>query len=106
MNPRDTNMEVLADVSLHRIIRRGTTFGPPYDPNAMSEADDEIERGAYFIFLGGRAMDTIEFLQKEWINDGNFMSLSDERDPIIGLQEQPGTFTIPKDRVRRRVQPR
>ena len=103
MNPRDTEMEVLTDVNIHRIIRRGTTFGPPYDPNAISERDDEVQRGVYFLFLGARAMDTIEFLQNEWINNGNFMGLDEERDPIIGLHGQPGTFTIPRDPVRRRV---
>ncbi|MBV9960330.1 MAG: peroxidase, partial [Acidobacteria bacterium] len=39
MNPRDTKLTRLTDVNIHRIIRRGTTYGPPYDPNALSEAD-------------------------------------------------------------------
>src|SRR6478609_7868337 len=51
MNPRDTQMTQLADVNLHRIIRRSTTFGAPYDPNATSDRDDELARGLYFIFL-------------------------------------------------------
>ena len=41
MNPRDTEMALLADVNLHRIIRRSTTFGAPYDPDALSPQDDE-----------------------------------------------------------------
>ena len=45
MNPRDTKLTRLTDVNLHRLIRRGTTYGPPYDPNALSEADDEVPRG-------------------------------------------------------------
>ena len=73
------------------------------DPNALSEADDQVPRGAYFLFISAKAMATIEFLQQEWINDGNFIGLGDERDPIIGLQEEGSTFTIPKDPVRRRV---
>ena len=48
-------------------------------------------------------MATIEFLQQEWINDGNFLGLGNERDPIIGLQEEGATFTIPKEPVRRRI---
>jgi deferrochelatase/peroxidase EfeB len=74
MNPRDTEMAQLTDVKLHRIIRRSTTYGTPYDPTAISERDDEVARGIYFIFLSARAMETIEFLQKEWINNGNFMN--------------------------------
>ncbi len=103
MNPRDTKLTRLTDVNLHRLIRRGTTYGPPYDPNALSEEDDEISRGAIFLFISAKAMATIEFLQQEWINDGNFIGVGDERDPIIGLQQEDATFTIPKDPVRRRV---
>jgi deferrochelatase/peroxidase EfeB len=103
MNPRDTEMPVLTDVNLHRIIRRSTTYGAPYDPNALSERDDEVPRGLYFLFLSAKAMATLEFLQRDWINDGNFTGLGEERDPIVGLQEQGAKFTIPKDPVRRRI---
>jgi Dyp-type peroxidase family len=103
MNPRDTKLTRLTDVNIHRIIRRGTTYGPPYDPNALSEADDEVPRGAIFLFISARAMATIEFLQQEWINDGNFIGAGNERDPIVGLQEKEATFTIPKEPVQRRV---
>jgi len=103
MNPRDTKLTRLTDVNVHRLIRRGTTYGAPYDPNALSEADDEVPRGAYFLFISAKAMATIEFLQQEWINDGDFMDLDGERDPIIGLQEEGASFTIPKKPVRRLV---
>ena len=103
MNPRDTRLTRLTDVNIHRIIRRGTTYGPPYDRNALSEADDEVPRGAIFLFISARAMATIEFLQQEWINDGNFIDAGNERDPIVGLQGEGATFTIPKEPVRRRL---
>jgi Dyp-type peroxidase family len=103
MNPRDTQLTRLTDVNLHRLIRRGTTYGPPYDPNALSEADDEVTRGAIFLFISAKAMATMEFLQQEWVNDGDFIGANDERDPVIGLQEEGATFTIPKQPVRRRL---
>jgi deferrochelatase/peroxidase EfeB len=103
MNPRDTELARLTDVNIHRLIRRGTTYGAPYDPNALSEEEDEVPRGAYFLFISAKAMATIEFLQQEWINDGNFMGLGEDRDPIIGLQEEGATFTIPREPVRRRL---
>ena len=103
MNPRDTEMPVLTDVNLHRIIRRSTTYGAPYDPNAVSDHDDEIPRGLFFLGLSAKAMATLEFLQRDWIDDGNFSGLGDERDPIVGLQEEGATFTIPKAPVRRRI---
>jgi Dyp-type peroxidase family len=103
MNPRDTEMAVLTDVNVHRIIRRGTTYGAPYDPNAMSAEDDETLRGVYFLLISAKAMETIEFLQQEWIDNGNFMGLGEERDPNVGLQEDGATFTIPQQPVRRRI---
>ena len=103
MNPRDTEMALLADVNLHRIIRRSTTYGAPYDRNALADADDDAPHGLDFIFISAKAMATMEFLQTEWVNNGNFMRLDHERDPNIGLQEEGATFTIPHEPVRRRV---
>jgi deferrochelatase/peroxidase EfeB len=103
MNPRDSEMTLLVDVNIHRIIRRSTTFGAPYHPSALLEQDDETPRGLYFIFISAKAMATMEFLQQEWINNGNFMSLGDERDPNVGLQQEGATFTIPQAPVRRRI---
>ncbi len=103
MNPRDTQLTRLTDVNIHRLIRRGTTYGPPYDPNAVSAEADEIPRGAIFLFISAKTMATMEFLQSEWINDGNFIGVGDERDPIIGRQEEGAVFTIPKQPVRRRL---
>jgi hypothetical protein len=40
-------------------------------------------------------LDTIEFLQQEWINDGNFMALGDERDPdAIGVSLEKSQPTV------------
>jgi len=103
MNPRDTKLALLTDVNVHRIIRRNTTYGAPYDPNATSAQDDDIARGIHFIFISAKAMATMEFLQQEWINNGNFMNLGNERDPTVGLQEDAATFTIPQHPVRRRI---
>jgi Dyp-type peroxidase family len=103
MNPRDSELTRLTDVNIHRLIRRGTAYGAPYDPNALSAEADEIPRGVIFLFISAKTMATIEFLQQEWINDGNFIGAGDERDPIIGLQDEEATFTIPKEPVRRRV---
>ncbi len=102
MNPRDTKLSRLTDVNIHRLIRRGSTYGAPYDPNALSEEDDQVPRGAYFLFISAKAMATMEFLQQEWINDGDFIGAGSERDPIIGLQDEEATFTIPRNPVRRR----
>jgi deferrochelatase/peroxidase EfeB len=103
LNPRDSKLAILTDVRIHRIIRRSTTYGAPYDPSAMSVEDDEVPRGTYFIFLSAKAPATLEFLQSEWINNGNFTGLNDERDPIVGLQEDDAFITIQQEPVRRRL---
>jgi len=103
MNPRDAKLAILTDVNIHRIIRRSTTYGAPYDPDAVSPQADEIPRGLYFVFLSAKAMATLEFLQQEWINNGNFTGLGEERDPNIGLQQDGAVFTIPRAPVRRRI---
>jgi deferrochelatase/peroxidase EfeB len=103
VNPRDTKLAILTDVNVHRIIRRSTTYGAPYDPDAISAQDDQTPHGLYFIFISAKAMATLEFLQQEWINNGNFMSLGEERDPNVGLQQDGATFTIPQEPVRRRI---
>ena len=50
MNPRDTEMAQLADVNLHRILRRSTAYGEPYDPDAISEKTMRYREGyiSYF----------------------------------------------------------
>lgn len=103
LNPRDSHLTILTDVNIHRIIRRSSTFGPKWS-RAVTAADDaQGERGIFFIFISARAYDTIEFFQQEWINRGNFIDLAEERDPVVGLHETPGAFTVPDTPVRRRV---
>ena len=45
MNPRETKLAILTDVNVHRIIRRSTAYGAPYDPDAITTQDDETPRG-------------------------------------------------------------
>src|SRR5690349_23609556 len=59
-----------------------------------SEHDDEVPHGIYFIFISAKAMATMEFLQQEWINNGNFMNLGNERDPNVGLRSEEHTSEL------------
>ncbi len=104
LNPRDSQLTIMTDVNIHRIIRRSSTFGPKWTDAVTATDDAAADRGIFFIFISARAFDTIEFLQQEWINRGNFIDLGEERDPVVGLHPEPGTFTIPADPVRRRVE--
>jgi deferrochelatase/peroxidase EfeB len=91
----------MTEVRLHRIIRHGTAYGPPL-PDGVFE-DDGQARGIFFIFLSATAPDTYEFLKKEWINNGNFLGIGTERDPIAGGHDGSGQFTIPMRPLRRKI---
>ncbi|OCK51285.1 peroxidase [Chryseobacterium sp. CBo1] len=95
MNPRDSKSFVLEDERLHRIIRRSVTFGDIVPPEVTK--DDGKERGQYFMGISANAMGTLEFLQKQWANDGNSQNLGSEKDPMIGVQDKEGLFTMPAD---------
>ncbi|WP_232548236.1 Dyp-type peroxidase [Propioniciclava soli] len=103
LNPRFSETTILNDENIHRIIRRSSTFGPRWTRELTAADDHDDERGLFFIFISARAYDTIEFLQQEWINRGNFIDLGTERDPVVGLHDEPGTFTVPAEPARRRV---
>jgi Dyp-type peroxidase family len=99
MNPRSSKLEVLSDVNIRRIIRRSTSYG---DTTSSTEIrDDGMSRGLDFIALGARAIDTVEFLQSEWVNSGNFVGLGKEKDPMISLQDKDAHFTVPGTPPRR-----
>ena len=55
--------------------------------SALASRTTRHPAASIFLFISAKAMATMEFLQQEWINNGNFMSLGDERDPNVGLQQ-------------------
>ena len=64
-NPRDASVAGVA--RLHRMIRRGTAYGPPL-PEGVLE-DDGADRGLMFAFVGAHLGRQFEFVQSEWINE-------------------------------------
>ncbi|MFI6494965.1 Dyp-type peroxidase [Streptomyces sp. NPDC050564] len=100
--PRDSLVEGLVDPTIHRALRRAATYGPPL-PEGQLEDDGE-DRGIVFIFMGTDLARQFEFIKSQWINDGNFTGLDDEKDPLVGANDGTGVFTIPKRPIRRRLQ--
>ena len=100
-NPRDALKEQGAVVNLHRILRRGATYGPML-PEGVLE-DDGLDRGSIFIFIGSNLSRQFEFVKSQWHNDGGFIGLDQERDVIAGANDGSGTFTIPQHPIRRRL---
>jgi len=101
LNPRDALKDDLVAVNLHHIIRRGTNYGPPL-PEGVLE-DDGAQRGGVFLLIGAHINRQFEFLQSQWVTDGNFIGHGTEQDPIIGNSQGDGIFTIPKRPIRRRL---
>lgn len=99
-NPRDAS--VAGVVRLHRMIRRGTVYGPEL-PGGVLE-DDGVDRGLMFAFIGTHLDRQFEFVQSEWLNGGEFLGLSDEmKDPIAGDNQGGGTHTIPTRPIAKRL---
>jgi deferrochelatase/peroxidase EfeB len=101
VNPRDALKDDLVAVNLHHILRRGTNYGQPL-PEGVVEDDGE-QRGGVFLLVGAHIKRQFEFLQSQWITDGDFIRHGTEQDPILGNSQGDGIFTIPKRPVRRRL---
>jgi Dyp-type peroxidase family len=101
-NPRDSlDADGSVDVRLHRMIRRGTSYGPEL-PEGVLE-DDGADRGIIFVFAGAHIKRQFEFVKTQWLNDGIFIGAPNEADPLIGSAERTSTFTIPHRPIRRRL---
>ncbi|MGN6105567.1 MAG: Dyp-type peroxidase [Kofleriaceae bacterium] len=98
-NPRDA--AVAGIVRLHRMIRRGTAYGPEL-PEGILE-DDGADRGLMFAFIGAHLGRQFEFVQSEWINGGEFLGLGDARDPLTGANDGTGSFSIPQRPIPKRL---
>lgn len=75
----------------HRIIRRGMPYGPP-QPAGLE--DDGIERGLLFLCFNADLVRQFEFIQREWILDGNIFGLGNDRDPLLGNGSGTGKMTV------------
>jgi Dyp-type peroxidase family len=65
----------------HRIIRRGMPYGSPLPPDAD---DDGAPRGLAFVCYQADIARQFEFIQSQWLNDGNVFALGSDRDPLVG----------------------
>ena len=101
-NPRDAlEQEMSVDTRLHRMIRRGTSYGPPLPAGVLD--DDDQDRGIIFVFAGTHLDRQFEFVKTQWLNDGVFIGTPEEKDPLVGGSDGHGTFTIPHRPIRRRL---
>ena len=93
-NPRDAlDGDGSVDVRLHRMIRRGTSYGPML-PEGVLE-DDGADRGIIFVFAGAHLKRQFEFVKTQWLNDGIFIGAPAEKDPLVGPNDGSGTLHDP-----------
>jgi Dyp-type peroxidase family len=99
MNPRDA--DVAGVVRIHRMIRRGTSYGPVL-PEGVLE-DDGLERGLIFAFVGANIGRQFEFVQSEWMNDGSFFGGGSTKDPVAGAISGVDAYSFPVRPLPRRL---
>jgi deferrochelatase/peroxidase EfeB len=91
-NPRDA--DVAGVVRIHRMIRRGTSYGLIL-PEGVLE-DDGQDRGLMFAFIGANLGRQFEFVQSEWMNDGDFFGGGATKDPVAGATSGADAYSFPK----------
>ena len=69
------------------MIRRGIPYGEPF-PKGSSD------RGLLFMAAMASLKRQFEFVQGQWLNDGNIFHLGADRDPFAGDQQCNGKMTI------------
>jgi Dyp-type peroxidase family len=101
LNPRDALKDTATQVRLHQVLRRGTAYGPPLPEDALE--DDGIERGLILAVLGTAPERQFEFVQAQWINNGDFISQGSRTDPILGSRDMSNDYVYPAKPVRRHL---
>jgi deferrochelatase/peroxidase EfeB len=100
-NPRDALSDTIVNTRLHRVFRRNSAYGPML-PEGVLE-DDGIARGNVIAFANANPARQFEFVQSQWVNDGDFISAGRDKDPIAGNHSGEGHYTFPARPVRRRL---
>jgi Dyp-type peroxidase family len=91
-NPRDALGFDGALVNRHRLIRRGMPYGTPYEDGAA-----DTDRGLIFIAYCGSIARQFEFIQREWLNDGDVLGIGHNTDPIAGTSAGAERFLVPHE---------
>lgn len=85
-NPRDSLGWQGRPTQRHRIIRRGMSYGPPLDPDAAAGPD--APRGLMFVCYQSDIERQFEFIQQQWLADGDALRLGSDADPVVAPEDQ------------------
>lgn len=88
-NPRDG--------SVPRLLRRGITYGEPYEDGAAAGTSQaaEADRGLLFLCYQSSIERQFEFVQQAWANNSSFPLSGAGPDPIISQQSSGQPFGLP-----------
>jgi Dyp-type peroxidase family len=98
-NPRDDPAGPNeAQVTQHRVIRRGHPYGPKWEKGV----NDNTKRGLLFVAINADINRQFEYIQMNWMNgslSSSKLTVPDDADPLVGNNE-PGhsKFLIPEDK--------
>jgi len=101
VNPRDALKDTITDARLHRLLRRGSAYGPMLPEGAL--VDDGQDRGIVLAMINANPGRQFEFVQSQWVNDGDFVSQGSRTDPIVGKRDVSDDYIFPAKPVRRRL---
>lgn len=101
VNPRDALQASIVDARLHRLLRRGSAYGTVLPEDAVE--DDGAERGIVLVLINANPGRQFEFVQSQWVNDGDFVSEGSRSDPIVGRRDLADDYVYPARPVRRRL---
>lgn len=81
----------------HRMLRRGMSYGRPL-PEGVTEPDGQ-ERGLMFVCFQASIERQFEFVQRQWLGDGNVFGLGGDRDPLASGEAVDGGGSPPGQMV-------
>lgn len=90
-NPRGGSGAPLAQERMHRIARRGISYGDPTPPNSDLNSLPVTGVGLLFQCCQADLVNQFEHLQRQWASNAQFPRPKSGKDPVIG---QPANGTV------------
>lgn len=100
VNPRDGLKDNAVEARYHRLLRRGTAYGPLLPEGAE---EDGVDRGIIIAFINASPARQFEFVQSQWVNDGDFVSQGSRSDPIVGRRDLADDYVYPDKPIRKHL---
>jgi Dyp-type peroxidase family len=101
VNPRDALDGTISDARTHRLLRRGSAYGPALAGGLLEE--DGEDRGIVLAIVNADPARQFEFVQSQWVNDGDFVGEGSRSDPIVGRRDRADDYSYPARPVRKHL---